>query len=40
MHAVDYCKSCAIQQLAVLALFYQDAQMLRWFLLVEVLVEF
>lgn len=38
MHAVNYCKSSTIQQLAVLALFYQDAQMLHWFLLVETLV--
>lgn len=35
MHAVNY---CTIQQLAVLALFYQDVQMLHWFLLVETLV--
>lgn len=34
MHAVNY---CTIQQLAVLALFYQDVQMLHWFLLVETL---
>lgn len=35
MHAENYCKSSTVQELAVLALFYQDAQMVRWFLLVE-----
>lgn len=38
MHAVNCCKSSTIQQLAVLALFYQDSQMLHWFLLAETLI--